>query len=240
MLTFRFERELTERLRRFNAARGSTLYVTLLTALIALLYRHTGQEEIVVGTPVSGRNHPDVEELVGFLVNDIVLHNRVRGDMSFIEALAAVREATFEAYEYQEYPFDRLVDELRPRADRSRFPLYDLSFNVDQIEQEVRDRTRARGASEGVLRIRELAAREDYVLQPDMIFYAKEEDDAILFSITYTTGLFEERTITALFEGFRRSVEQASSDPGVTLSALRLEERADAAPAQKVDFEFNF
>ena len=91
-----------------------------------LLHRHTGQEDIIVGSPIAGRDHPDLVDQIGFYVNTLALRNRVAGSMSFEEHMAGVRNVTLEAYDHRMYPFDRLVDELSLSRDTSRSALFDV------------------------------------------------------------------------------------------------------------------
>ena len=103
-------------LRELSKQSGTTLFMTLLAAFKALLYRYTGQTDILVGTPVANRNRLQIEPLIGFFVNTLVLRTQLNGDSSFRELLQQVREMVLGAQAHQELPFERLVQELAPRA----------------------------------------------------------------------------------------------------------------------------
>src|SRR5215831_14350853 len=118
----------TEALRKLSQQSDATLFMTLLAGLQALLWRYTGQDEITVGTPIANRNREEVEWLIGFFVNMLVLRTEVKGKESFVQHLRGVREVALGAYEHQDVPFEKLVEELQPERDTSRTPLFQVTF----------------------------------------------------------------------------------------------------------------
>ncbi|HJT73558.1 MAG TPA: amino acid adenylation domain-containing protein, partial [Chitinophaga sp.] len=121
-----FGKELSRGLRAIVQEEGATLFMGLLAAVNALLYRYTGQEDIIVGSPVAGREHVDLEDQIGFYVNTLALRARFHGTDSYRELLSQIRDVTLGAYEHQVYPFDDLVDELGLQRDMSRSALFDV------------------------------------------------------------------------------------------------------------------
>src|SRR5436190_4114463 len=114
--------ELSEQLKRLGRGEGATLFMTLLAAFATLLRRYSGQEDIVVGTPIAGRNRIEIENLIGVFINTQVLRTDLSGDPTFRELLHRVREVALGAYEHQDLSFEKLVDELQPERSRSRSP----------------------------------------------------------------------------------------------------------------------
>ena len=115
-------------LRRLSQASQGTLYMTLLAGFALLLHRYSGQEDIVVGSPIANRQEAQLEQLIGFFVNMLVLRVRIGPRMSFRELLAAVRRTTLDAYQHQDIPFERLVEELQPSRSLARHPLFQVTF----------------------------------------------------------------------------------------------------------------
>src|SRR5439155_25259225 len=107
---------------------GTTLFMTLLAAFQTLLGRYAGQDDIAVGTPIAGRTQAETEALIGFFVNTLVLRADLSGDPSFEELLRRVRAVTLDAYTHQDWPFEKLVEELQPVRDLSRTPLFQVMF----------------------------------------------------------------------------------------------------------------
>ena len=126
--SFLMPKVLTERLKAFSREEGATLFMTLLAAFQTLLHRYTGQDDIIVGSPVAGRNRVDVEVLIGFFVNTLILRTDFCGDPTFRELLGRVRRTALEAYAHQDLPFEKLVEQLHPHRSSSHSPLFQVLF----------------------------------------------------------------------------------------------------------------
>ena len=122
--------EETRLLKQLAQQENATLYMTLLAAFAVLLSRYSGQEDIVVGSPIANRQDAQLEEMIGFFVNTLVLRVRVDGRQSFRDLLAQVRRTALDAYQHQDTPFERLVDELSPQRRLDRTPLFQVIFAV--------------------------------------------------------------------------------------------------------------
>jgi amino acid adenylation domain-containing protein len=129
-----FNKELSDKLRLLSRQEGSTLFMLLLAAFQTLLYRYTGQSDIVVGTPIANRTNKDIEGLIGFFVNTLVLRSRVTGGETFRELLKQVRERCLGAYAYQDVPFEKLVEELQPVRHLNISPLFQVMMVLQDAE----------------------------------------------------------------------------------------------------------
>ena len=122
--------QLSAALKSLSQREGATLYMVLLAAFNVLLQRYTRQDDLVVGSPIANRTRRELEELIGFFVNSLVMRTDASGDPSFIELLTRVRRVALDAYAHQDLPFERLVEELDPQRDLSRNPLFQVMFAV--------------------------------------------------------------------------------------------------------------
>ncbi|MCC5622120.1 condensation domain-containing protein, partial [Nostoc sp. CHAB 5715] len=126
--SYQLSAELTQQLQDLSRKRGVTLYMTLLAAFQVLLYRYTGQEDFLVGSPTTGRSRTDAAGLVGYFVNPVVLRSALSENPTFDEFLIQVRSCVLDAFDHQDYPFARLVEQLQPVRDSSRSPLFQVMF----------------------------------------------------------------------------------------------------------------
>ena len=125
---FALSAELTSKLTQLSQKQGVTLFMTLLAAFDTLLYRYTGTEDILVGSPIANRNRSEIEGLIGFFVNTLVMRTNLAGNPSFSELLTRVREMAMDAYSHQDLPFEMLVEALQPERDLSHTPLFQVMF----------------------------------------------------------------------------------------------------------------
>ncbi|PYJ20098.1 MAG: non-ribosomal peptide synthetase, partial [Verrucomicrobia bacterium] len=129
--------ELIEELKDLSRRAGVTRFMTLLAAFNLLLSRHTGQEDIVVGSTIAGRNRPELDGVIGFFINALALRTDLSGNPSFIDLLKRVREVCLDAYTHQDLPFEKVVEELNPQRDFSRNPLFQVLFNWADVSERV-------------------------------------------------------------------------------------------------------
>ncbi|NET65460.1 MAG: amino acid adenylation domain-containing protein [Moorea sp. SIO1G6] len=125
---------LTSKVKQLTQKQGTTLFMTLLAVFKVLLSRYSGQESIAVGTPIANRNRSEIEGLIGFFVNSLVMYTDLGGDPSFTEVLNRVKQTALEAYSHQDIPFEKLVEELQPERALSQNPLFQVMFAVQQSE----------------------------------------------------------------------------------------------------------
>jgi amino acid adenylation domain-containing protein len=214
---------LTNALRTLSRQQGVTLFMVLLAALQTLLSRLTGQDDIVVGTPVAGRNRTDVEALIGFFVNTLVLRTDLSGNPSFQELLQRVRTFAIEAFGQQELPFERLVEELRLERDLSRNPLFDVLLNYsDQPWASLR----LRG-----LRVRPVEL-SDRIARFAMTLYATRREDQLELQLVYQRALFGAERMKCLLDELHFVLEQIVEAPqrSIQLYSLVTPERRVMLP----------
>ena len=209
---------LCTRLRELSQEQGVTPFMSLLAGLQTLLYRHTGQSDVSVGTPVAGRTEVELESLVGFFVNTLVLRTSVDRTLSFSELLARVRETTVGALAHQDVPFEKLVEVLNPPRDLSRNPLYQVVFNLLNLPD---DDLRMAG-----LRV----TRPDLGLsaaQVDLSFVVHEAGERFDCHLEYNTDLFDAATAQRLLAGYETVLTAAVADPATRVGDLAILDDAE-------------
>jgi len=209
---------LTQALKALSRAERATLFMTLLAAFQVLLYRYSGQEDLAVGVPVAGRSRPELEGLVGFFVNTLVLRGDLSGQPSFREYLARVRERALEAYAHQDLPFEKLVEELAPRRDASRNPLFQVMFVLQNTPQE---RWQLPGVQVEPLAIDTHSAKFDLTME------LTEAEGRLLGVLEYATDLFDAATAERMLGHFRVLLESIVADAGQRVAQLELLEAAE-------------
>ncbi|NEO48979.1 MAG: amino acid adenylation domain-containing protein [Moorea sp. SIO4A3] len=128
---------LSDSLKKLSLRAGVTLFMTLLAAFQILLYRYTGEEDIIVGTPIAGRDRIEIEQLIGVFINTLVLRTQLNGNFTFSELLAQVREVALGAYAHQDIPFEKLVEELQAERDLSHTPIFQVLFQLRNLPSQV-------------------------------------------------------------------------------------------------------
>jgi amino acid adenylation domain-containing protein len=210
---FQIGSELREQLEELSRSEGATLFMTLLAGFKVLLAQHSGQADIVVGTPIAGRTRPETEGLIGCFVNTLALRTDLSDDPTFRQLLARVREVAWGAYAHQELPFERLVEELQPERDTSQAPLFNVMF---VLQNAPRSERRLRG-----LTLRHIQADKS-TAKFDISLGLTEEAAGLRGRLTYSTDLFERETIGRLAGQYRELLARVAADPELRLSALPL------------------
>jgi amino acid adenylation domain-containing protein len=197
---------------------GATLYMVLLAAYQLVLSRWSGQEEVVVGSPVAGRTHRELEGLVGFFVNNLAMRGDLSGDPTFSELVGRVRATALAAYGHQDLPFERLVAELQPVRDPARHPLFQATLTLQNTPEVV---MRLEG-----LTLRQLPAEPEGSVF-DLSLFLAPADGGLEGMLVYAAGLFEAATAARLAEQLARVLEQAAAAPERRLSQLDLVSEAE-------------
>ncbi|MBY0116224.1 non-ribosomal peptide synthetase [Paenibacillus xylanexedens] len=231
-LEFDVDASLSARLRELAAERESTLYMVLLAAYTVLLSKYSGQEDVIVGTPVAGRTNADLESVIGMFVNTLALRNRPSGEKTFLSYLDEVKETALGAFENQDYPFEELVERLNVKREPGRFPLFDAVFDLQNIEE--RD-----AELEGVsLKNYELDHLEEAKF--DLTLFMYENEGALSGGFFYATKLFKETMIHTLTEDYLRVLSQIAENPQLELCRIECHKPAAGAKSAVDTIEFAF
>ncbi len=192
---------------------GVTLFMTLLAAFGTLLHRYTGQEDILIGSPIAGRDRAEIEDLIGFFINTVVLRINCSGNPSFSTLLNRVRQMALGAYTHQDMPFEKLVQELQPERDTSRNPLFQVWFNMlnlKDIKLELPDLVVE------PINMPEAASKFDLTL------YVTEQQQGIKLELVYNADLFVPERMLEMLNQFHHLLVQIAETPQQNISSLSL------------------
>ena len=192
---------------------GVTLFMTLLAAFQILLWRHSGQEDVVVGSPIAGRNRAETEELIGFFINTLALRTDLSGNPTFAELLQQVKQTALEAYTHQDLPFEKLVEELQPERDLGRNPLFQVMFQFQNT-------------SPAGLRMKDLSVSKietsTHTAKFDLMLATSEQDGVVECVIEYNTGLFAGESIDRLLKQYATLLKNIVANPEERIADLSL------------------
>ena len=224
---FEFDFELIEPLKHLSRENGVTLFMTLFAAFSTLLYRYSGQPDIVVGTPIANRNRSEIEAAIGFFVNTLVLRSRFEGNPGFVELLARVRQVSLDAYANQDLPFEQLVEALQPPRTLSHSPIFQVMF---ALQNAPRKPLELPGLSFNWLPLETAKAKFD-------LFLSMEETEAGLIGYwEYNRDLFEPGTIRRLMGHFQTLLGAIVANPEARVGSLPL---LSAAESHQLLVEWN-
>ena len=211
--TLCLSKQLTRDLKLLCQRENVTLFMALMAAYQVLLYRYTGEEDIVVGTPIAGRQLPETEDLIGLFINTLALRTDLSGEPTFSELLKRVKQVALESYAHQDLPFERLVKELQPERTLSHNPLFQVMF-VLQSEEIL------------PLQLSGLVAehfRVDHVMANfDLTLDVVERDDELVCLFESNADLFDSESIERMLEHLRILLEGAVANPAQAISELPL------------------
>ena len=206
-----FPADLTEAVRQFSQREGVTLFMTLLTAYLVLLRRYSGQDDLVIGAPVANRNRTETQGLIGFFVNTLVLRVDLSGDPTLRELLRRVQASVAEAFANQDVPFESLVEELQPKRDLSRNPLYQVSLQVYQ---------HATGGYGDKKLLKDRVHVDKGTASIDLAFDVFEVPEGLVARIEYSTELFDKSTVERMVGHFQTLLQGMSGNLDTTVAEL--------------------
>ncbi len=232
-IEFMYGAEAIHALRGLALKQEVSLFMLCTTLIVSLLHRVTAQNDLCLGFPISGREHPDLVNQIGFFVNLLPLRVQLDRKETFQSLLRRVNQLCLEMFTHQRYPFERLVEEHDPVRDPSRSPLYDVGFTwFNRKTQE--------GEASTDFRISNFNQPQPYA-KHDLWFYATESDEQLEWKLVYNHDLFEASTIVKFHQQLQRVIDQVVMDPTIRLLDLELED--EEVPHQEqpaLSLELNF
>jgi amino acid adenylation domain-containing protein len=205
--------ELTRSIKELCRREGVTLFMTLVAAFDVLLSRYTGQDDIVIGTPIAGRNRAEVESLFGFFVNALVLRTQLDDGLSFRDLLQRVRETCLGAYAHQDVPFERLVQDLAPARDLSRTPIFQVLISMQNAPRAAHAPAGLKAAS-----VRAESPTSKY----DLTLMLSDTERGLVLLGEYAVDLFDAETMDRLLGHYRAILEAAVRAPAEPIGSIRL------------------
>ncbi|MBD2607822.1 non-ribosomal peptide synthetase [Scytonema hofmannii FACHB-248] len=210
---FEIGADLSVALKKLAKENGCTLFMVLLAAFATLLYRYSGQEDIVVGTPVGNRSQPELESLIGFFVNTLVVDAKFDQELNFTEILEQVRQGVLENYAHQDVPFEKIVEELQPERNLSHTPIFQVWFVLQNTPTET-------------LQLPDITLTplpfETQVAKFDLTLSMSETKSGLRGVWQYSTDLFDAATIARMVEHFQVLLEAIASHPQEKINLLPL------------------
>jgi len=230
--------EQLNQLKELARKHGATLYMTLLTGYAILLNRYTGQDDLIIGSPMAGRTRAEMNKLVGYITNTVPLRFTFGKEERTCELLSQVRQHVLESFEHQEYPFDLLVEKINPKRDTSRSPVYQTVFvmqNVSTREVGAMATGQTRAISTwGNLQVEAIPLPETSALF-DLTLTVAETDNGLVATMQYNTDLFEADTADRMLQHFVQLLDSMVEDDQQMVNLLNMlkdEEKRQLAPLQ--------
>ncbi len=208
---------LVQSLTAASQRRQATLFMSMLAAFSTLLHRHTGQEDIIVGTAVAGRTHAETQNLIGLFLNTVALRTDVSGNPTFDELLQRVRRVTIDALTYQDLPFEKLVMELQPERSLSRTPLFQVVLNMFMMAEPERYVSGVKIAN---------LTKQEAESKYDLTLYVQAAEQEMLLDLVFNTDLFHAARMEEMLEQFTSLLEQIAEAPDRPVRSYSLITRA--------------
>ncbi len=223
---FKLADDLSKQLAKLAKANGTTLYATVLAAFQVLLYRYSGQQDILVGSPTAGRNRAELEEILGYFLNPIVLRAKMAPEKTFAELLGEVRTTLLDGLTNQDYPFPKVVEDLQPPRDASRSPIFQVAFGWDKPRRLMTDETAEAVDDPGSLGLEPFALGQQGSAF-DLMLMMLSIGDSLSGALQFNTDLFDESTVTRMIEHFKVLLAGIVANPRTPLADLPLLSEAE-------------
>jgi hypothetical protein len=213
-IDFSLEKEIKQRIDQMKQETGTTLYMVLLTVFTILLSKYSRQEDIVVGTPIAGRQHLEFENIIGLFINALPMRNFPTATKTFLQFLQEVKENTLQAFQNQQYPFGDLLKKLGLMKEINRNPLFDVELAVQNLETwEVQIQN---------LRFAPYKLFTPKVSQVDMTFNVFETNETIQVNLIYCTALFKPETMQRLINSFKEILSAVLENRDIQLKDIHI------------------
>jgi acyl carrier protein len=226
--SFALPSDLSEKIKQLGRDEGCTLFMTLMAAFKTLLFRYSGQDDIIAGTIVANRNSAEIEPLIGLFINTLAIRTDLSGDPNFKELMARVKENMLSAHVHQDVPFEKLVSELQTERELSRAPLFQVTFGVQN-------------APGGSLELPGLSLQmlhnDEGAVRYDLTHWVYETPGGLVFSWSYSTDLFDLSTIIRMQENFATLLKSIVENPGAQLSTLEILSEGEKRQQQEKEQE---
>jgi amino acid adenylation domain-containing protein len=204
--------QLSAALKQLTQKENATLFMVLLGAYQVLLHRYSGQDDILVGTPIAGRTHTELEGLIGFFVNSLVMRARFTPKLSFRQLLAQVRETALGAFSHQELPFEKLVEELAPQRDMSRNPLFQVMFSLqNDVPPPQMEQLSVSTPEIGINKAKF-----------DLTLFVNEQGSSLRVTFNYAADLFHDTTIKRMADHYLTLLTAIVKNPDQNIATLPL------------------
>jgi hypothetical protein len=223
---FRIDELTANALKRIAENQRASLFMVTMAAFQTLIWRYTGNEDILIGTPTAGRHDANLEKLVGFFTSTLVVRSNLAGNPTFVQLLQRVRDTTLEAYEHQDLPFEKLVEALKPQRSLNHTPLFQTMLVFQNAPKQI---LTLPGLSLEELEFDSGSSKFDLTLEI-------VEQDGLLCSFEYCTDLYQRQTIQRFAQHFRALLQDIVENPDRPISELRI---LDDAARNELIFDFN-
>jgi len=228
-LEFFIDQVETNGLNTLASQEGTTLFMVLSSIFNVFLSKISGNEDIVMGTPVAGRRHADLKPIIGMFVNTLALRGKPRGRSTFRDFLHQFKENTLQGFENQEYPFEDLVDRLSLNRNTSRNPLFDVIFTLYNVPV-------ASSSKKELKQIFKPYGYQPKIAKFDMTLFSTETQGKLVFNLEYCTDLFKRETIQRFSKYFRKIATHVLKEPGIKLFNIEI---IDEGEKQQILRTFN-
>ncbi len=209
----RLSRTLRDDLERLGQSGQATLFMTVLAGFTVLLHRYTGERDVLVGSPVANRTRPEVEPVVGFFANTLVLRTSLEGDPTFRELVSRVRETALDAFAHQDLPFEKLVEELRPERNLGQNPLFQVLFTFQSPSAPAKVRRNEK---------LDIFPVESRTAQFDLSAYLDDTSHGLVVTFEFNTDLFDAGTIERMLSHFEELLTLVRRRPELRVSEISI------------------